>query len=122
MKIRKNDLVVVRIGRDASPTPRKVLRVLAGGEKVVVEGVNRVYRHIRRNSPKSPQGGRLSVEMPISAANVRVYCSSCNQAGRVGLRYLEDGSKERVCKKCNGSLGKVSPARTRYAKVVAAAK
>jgi len=66
MKIRRGDTVLVIAGDDASTTARKVLSVVAGGKKVLVEGVNRVYKHVKRGHPRSPQGGRLSKEMPIT--------------------------------------------------------
>ncbi len=56
--------------------------------KLVVEGVNRVYKHVRR-SQKNPQGGRLSKEMPVHACNVQLVCEGCGAATRVGVRYLD---------------------------------
>jgi large subunit ribosomal protein L24 len=115
MKIKRGDMVEVIIGDDASGTARKVLQVVDDGRKVVVEGVNRVYKHVRRGHPKSPQGGRLSREMPIDISNVLLYCSSCGRGVRVGFRYKPDGSKSRHCKKCQADLGPVSPPKARYA-------
>ena len=93
----------------------RVLRVLRDENKVVVEGVNRVYRHVRR-SQKNPQGGRLSKEMPVQLANVLLVCPACGKPSRTGARYLDDGSKERYCKKCGSAIGLVAPPRARYAK------
>ena len=114
MKIKRGDMVQVVAGDDAGPTPRKVIQVLEGG-KLHVEGVNRVYKHVRRGHPKSPQGGRLNLEMPIDASSCMLYCEPCGRGTRVGYRYLDDGGKERFCKKCGGSLGTVSPPKARYA-------
>ena len=116
MKIQRGDTVIVKTGNDASATPRRVLQVLEGGSKVLVEGVNQVYKHVRRGHPKSPQGGRLHVEMPIDSSNVMLVCSSCNRPVRVGYRYAEDGSKERYCKSCGAKISTISPARTAYQK------
>ena len=77
MKIKRGDTVQVMAGDDAGDSPRKVLQVVDGGKKVVVEGVNRVYKHVKRGHPKSPQGGRLSREMPIDISNVLLYCTAC---------------------------------------------
>ncbi|ADG66337.1 ribosomal protein L24 [Planctopirus limnophila DSM 3776] len=110
MRIRKGDMVVVLTGDDASATPRKVLSVVQSGDKVVVEGVNRVFKHVRRGHPKSQQGGRLSREMPVSSSNVAYYCSACGKPTRIGMRLLADGRKERFCKKCDASIGVISPA------------
>jgi len=125
MKIRKGDLVIVTTGDDAGvivptgerrPAPRKVIQVVPGGAKVVVEATNRVYKHVKKGHPRSPQGGRLSMEMPIDTAKVMFYCEACGRGVRLGYRYAEDGSKERYCKACNKTVGKVSPANPKYAK------
>jgi large subunit ribosomal protein L24 len=94
---------------------RRVLRVLPDKNKVVVEGVNRVYKHVRP-SRRNPQGGRLSKEMPIAAANVLLFCQTCRHGVRTGRRYTDDGRKERYCKKCSGGLGYLSPPRPHYAR------
>lgn len=114
MHIRTNDTVEVITGDDAG-TRAKVLRVDRETGKLVVEGVNRVYKHVRR-SQRNPRGGRLSKEMPVQASNVQFVCPSCNKATRLGVRFLEDGSKERYCKKCGAATGQVAPAKARYAK------
>ena len=118
MKIQKGDSVVVISGDHAGPTPHRVVQVLAGGRKLVVEGVNRVFKHVRRGHPKSPQGGRLQVEMPIDASNVQYFCDGCKKPTRIGFRYTDDGAKERYCKRkgCGASAGTISPPRPQYAK------
>lgn len=113
--IRRGDLVQVLIGDDAGKEPRKVLQVLRTKGKVLVEGVNRVYKHVKRGHPKSPQGGRLSREMPIDISNVALYCTACGRGVRMGVKYTDDGSKIRVCKRCGTSLGTVSPPNPKYA-------
>ena len=122
MKIRRGDTVIIVGGQMAAEvppkeqSPRRVIQVLGGGNKVVVEGVNRVLKHVRRGHPKSPQGGRLNLEMPIDSSNVMLYCGSCKRGIRVGYRYTDDGAKERFCRSCGESLGSVSRAKARYAK------
>ena len=115
MKVKRGDLVEVLTGDDAARDPRKILQIVDGGKKVLVEGVNRVYKHVRRGHPKSPQGGRLSREMPIDISNVLLYCNACGRGVRVGYRYEADGTKKRYCKKCNIDLGTISPANPKYA-------
>jgi len=108
MLIRSGDTVEVRTG-NAKGTRAKVLQVLPeknGRRRIVVEGVNRVYRHIRR-SQKNPQGGRLSKEMPIDASNVLVVCTACGRPSRLGAKVAADGGKSRVCKKCGADLDAV---------------
>ena len=109
MLIHTGDLVEVTSG-NARGTRAKVLSVRTDDGKVVVEGVNRVYRHMKR-SQKNPQGGRLSREMPIDASNVLVVCTSCGKATRLGLRVGADGSKARVCKKCKADISVFRAAR-----------
>ncbi len=113
MWIRVDDTVEVIAGGD-SGTRGKVLRVNRPASKLVVEHVNRVYKHVRR-SQKNPQGGRLSLEMPVSVSNVLLVCEKCDAAARMGARYLDDGSKERYCKKCGAGNGQIAPAKARYA-------
>lgn len=115
MLIKRDDTVVVTAGDDRGPERHRVLRVLGGQGKVVVEGVNRAYKHVRP-SRRNPQGGRLSKEMPLDVSNVMVYCERCARGVRLGARYLDDGSKERFCKRCGTGMGTLAPPRARYAK------
>ena len=114
MHIRVNDTVEVIRGDDKG-TRGKVLRVDREAGRIVVEGVNRVFKHVRR-SQKNPQGGRLSKEAAIALSNVLVVCPACNRATRTGARHLDDGSKERFCKKCGASTGQILFPKARYAK------
>jgi large subunit ribosomal protein L24 len=122
MRIRKGDLVKIIAGKVAAQTPpkeqpaRRVVQVLDGGRQVIVEGVNLVYKHVKRGHPKSPQGGRLRLEMPISSANVMFVCPACSAMTKLGMRYTGDGAKERFCKKCQASAGQISPPRQAHAK------
>jgi large subunit ribosomal protein L24 len=114
MRIRVNDTVEVITG-DEQGTRGKVLRVNRAAGKLVVEGVNRAFKHVRR-SQRNPQGGRLSKEMPLQVSNVLLVCQACGKATRVGVRLLDDGSKERFCKKCSAGMGQVSPPKKQQAK------
>jgi large subunit ribosomal protein L24 len=119
MLIRKNDQVVIIAGDDKDAAPRKVLRVLPQKGKIVVEGVNRVYKHMRP-SQRNQQGGRLSKEMPIDASNALLYCPSCNRGVRVGHQIDASGQKHRHCRKCNTNLGAVGPAKPTRARTASA--
>src|SRR5579884_2975669 len=112
MNIRKDDTVEIRTGDDKGRSGR-VLRVQHDKNRIVVEGINRVYRHVKPNR-RNPQGGRLSKEMPIDISNVALYCPNCRRGVRVGKRYSATGSKERYCKKCGNGLGIISPPRKAY--------
>lgn len=113
MKIKKNDQVVITTGKDKSTRPRKVVRVLGEENKLVVEGVNTVLKHVKRGHPKSPQGGRLKREMPIDASNAMYYCANCDSGVKLAYKVKEDGSKVRVCRKCDAEAGLVTPAKTK---------
>src|SRR6187431_2039824 len=106
-------MVLVISGNDRA-TKGKVLKVDGRQGKIVVEGVNRVYKHVRR-SQKNPQGGRLSKEMPIAISNVLLVCPKCARGVRTGARLARDGSKERFCKKCGSGLGEISPPKKKEA-------
>lgn len=113
MLIRTGDTVEVTAGNDRGQKSR-VIKVDRESGKALVEGVNRVKKHIRR-SQKYPQGGVLSKEMPVQLSNLKYVCDSCGAATRLGARFLEDGSKERFCKKCNASAGQIAPAKKAHA-------
>jgi len=114
MHLKTNDIVEVITGDDRGQRG-KVLKIDRAAGKVVVEGMNRVYKHVKR-SQKNPQGGRLNKEMPIRISNVLLFCSRCNSATRTGSRVAGDGSKERFCRSCSAGLGQLSPAKTKETK------
>jgi large subunit ribosomal protein L24 len=109
MHIRQDDIVQVIAGEDRG-VRGKVLRVIPKNGKVVVEGVNRVYKHMKR-SQKNPQGGRLSKEMPVNISNVMLVDPNSDKPTRVGVRVLKDGSRERYSKRGGASLGAISAIR-----------
>ena len=114
MHIKLDDIVEVVAGDDLGQRG-KVLAVDHRAGKVIVEGVNLVYKHVRR-SQRNPQGGRLHKEMPIPISNVMVVCPRTDKPTRIGFRYLDDGSKERFAKRSGVSLGTVSPPKAGHAK------
>lgn len=103
-KILKGDDVVVTTGRDKGRRGT-VLRCLDDGY-LLVEGVNRVKKHVRPNPMKGVAGGIVEKEMPIHLSNVALFNPATQKGGRVGFKQLEDGSKVRVFKS-NGELVKV---------------
>jgi large subunit ribosomal protein L24 len=115
LHVKKDDLVEVISGEDAEKgRARRVLRVQVEKNKIIVEGVNKVYKHVKPNR-RNAQGGRLSKEMPIAASNVLLFCAACRRGVRIGRRYAADGHKERFCKRCSASLGTLSKPRAKYA-------
>ena len=106
MKIQVDDLVRVIAG-DNRGQEGKVLKEGHKNHKLVVEMVNRVYKHVRR-SQKNPQGGRLSKEMPVDVSNVKLITAPGSEATRLGLRFNAAGNKERYAKVGKSSLGEIS--------------
>lgn len=99
-KIRKGDEVAVLTGKDKGKRGT-VLRVDV--DAVVVEGINRVKKHVRPNPMKGQVGGIVEKEMPIQISNVAVFNAATQKADRVGFKVLEDGRKVRVFKS-NGEV------------------
>ncbi|WP_254510669.1 50S ribosomal protein L24 [Anatilimnocola floriformis] len=112
MHIKTGDIVEVIAGDDKD-VKGKVLHIDREKGRLTVEGVNKVYKHVKR-SQRNPQGGRLSKEMPVQISNVLLMCPKCNKGVRTGVKE-ENGVKHRVCKKCNASLGEVSKSKKKVA-------
>jgi len=103
--VKKGDTVVVIAGDDKGKTGT-IMKVDVSGGKVLVQGINRVYRHLKP-SRQHPQGGRIQKEMPIAISNVLPADPKTNQPTRVGFRIGSDGSKVRFAKKSGEVLGTV---------------
>ncbi len=102
-KIKKGDTVMVIQGKERGKKG-KVLRVLAEDERVVVERVNFIKRHVKPTQ-KNPQGGVIEREAGLHVSNVQLVCPGCGQPTRVGIRGDGD-DKARFCKKCNVQVDK----------------
>ena len=95
-KIRKGDHVIVLAGRDKGKRGTVTQRV--DEERLVVEGVNVVKKHVKPNPMKGTTGGIVSKVMPIHQSNVAIYNAATAKADRVGIKLLADGKKVRVFK------------------------
>jgi large subunit ribosomal protein L24 len=104
LDIRKNDQVQVLAGRDKGKVGR-VLEVEPRKQRLYVEHVNMVKRHVRPNPAKQIRGGILEKEGPIHASNVALVCSDCGPT-RIQRREMAGGKKVRICAKCQKSLDK----------------
>lgn len=96
-KIRKGDEVIVIAGKDKGKRG-KVLSVLRGGEKLLVEGINLVKKHVKANPNAAEQGGIVSKSMPLDRSNVMVYDPTTQKGSRIGVRVLKDGQRTRYFK------------------------
>ena len=102
MQIRKNDSVMVIVGKERGKTG-KVLRVMPDEEAVIIERVNLVKRHTKPRGPQQP-GGIVEKEASIHASNIMIMCDHCNAPVRVGHKLLADGKKIRICRRCREAL------------------
>ncbi len=103
MKVRKNDTVIVLSGDDKGKTG-KVLKVFPEEQRIIVEGVNFIKRHMRPTQ-RNPKGGVLQKEAPINVSKVIFQCPKCGERGRVAHKLIqaEDSSevnRVRICRKC----------------------
>lgn len=98
-KIRKEDNVIVITGKNKG-MKGKVLKVLPSN-RLIIEGINLVKKHVKPNPNKNVQGGIQEKEAPIHASNVALVNPGTNQPEKVGFKHLEDGRKVRYFKSSN---------------------
>jgi large subunit ribosomal protein L24 len=100
MGIRHGDTVKVMSGRSKGKMG-KVLTVNPAKGTVTVEHANIIKKHTRPNPSKNVRGGILDKEGPINVSNVMLVCPGCGKHTRAGHTTLPDGTKARVCRRCN---------------------
>ena len=98
--VRHGDTVKVMAGRSKGKTG-KVLTVNPEKRTVTVEHANIIKKHTRANPSKNIRGGILDKEGPIHVSNVMLVCPGCSKHTRVGHTTLPDGTKARMCRRCN---------------------
>lgn len=103
MKIKKGDKVYILKGKDQGKSGA-IARIFPKEGRAVVEGINMVKKTVK-GSQKNPQGGIIEKPAPMAISNIQVICPSCNKSSRMGMKVLKNGKKERVCKKCNKTIG-----------------
>jgi len=102
-RIKKDDVVFVRSGDDKGRTG-KVLRIV--GDKVVVEGINVVWKHLKPTQ-QSPKGGRIRKEAPIHMSKVQPVDPKTGKGTRVKFPTA-NGEKKRIAVKTGSDMGLVS--------------
>jgi large subunit ribosomal protein L24 len=100
-KIRKGDDVMVLTGKDKGKRGIVLNRVDDG--HVLVEGINRVKKHVKPNPMKGQPGGIVDKEMPIDISNIALFNPLTSKGDRVGFKQLDDGRKVRIFKS-NGEV------------------
>ena len=99
MNIRKNDIVIPISGSSAlGGKTGKVLQVIRAKNRVLVEGLNLVKKHMRK-SQDNPKGGIVEKEASLQLSNLMLYCPQCKKGVKVA-RVKEADKKIRKCKKC----------------------
>jgi len=102
MNIRKDDTVIVLSGKERGKKG-KVLATMPQTGKVIVEGVNMATRHTKPRR-QGETGGIIQQEAPLYASKVMRVCPKCGKPTRAAYKFLADGSKARVCKKCGDTI------------------
>ncbi len=103
--LKKNDLVVVIRGKDKGKQG-KVLKLFPETNRVIVERINFCKHFVKADRSRNVQGGVMEKEAPIAVANVMLFCAECVQGVRARTRRLEDGSKIRLCHRCESLIEK----------------
>lgn len=100
--VKTGDTVVVLSGREKGKKG-KVLAVSPKEGKVIVEKVNLVKKHVKPRR-MGEQGGIVEAEGAMYASKVQIVCPRCGKATRIAHKILENGTKDRICKKCGEAL------------------
>jgi len=101
MKLKKGDRVRVLAGKDIGKEG-EITRVLIKRERVIIDGINVAKKH-QRQQRQTMQAGIIDKDMPVHVSNVAILCSSCGPT-RIGYRFEDDGTKVRICRKCEKDL------------------
>jgi large subunit ribosomal protein L24 len=108
MHVKKGDEVLIITGKDRGKRG-KIKESRPSRDRVVVEGLNMVKRHMKPRGPGKP-GGIIDMEAPIHASNVMLICPKCHRAARTGKRFLDvtdhkgRPTKVRFCKACDETI------------------
>lgn len=107
--VKVDDTVYVLRGKDKGKTG-KVLSVLPAKQRVIVEGVNEVTKHVKPRSAAQP-GGIIHQEAAIAASNVMLVCPKCKRPAKTGRKILDNGEKIRFCKACGETIDTIRNAK-----------
>lgn len=102
IKLKKNDNVIVLAGKEKGKTG-KILRIDNKKNRVYVEKVNMVKKHIKPRSAQEP-GGIIDREAGLDFSNIALYCPKCKKAVRFSIKIEENNNKKRICKKCGSEI------------------
>ena len=97
LSLKKGDNVIVIAGKDAGKKG-EIVQVIRDRQRVMVEKVNLVSRHMRQDSQGG--GGIVEKEATIHISNVTFLCSKCDKPAKISMKNLDDGRKVRACRQC----------------------
>lgn len=100
--LRINDQVEVIAGKDKGRVG-KILKIDKDKNRVVVERINIIKKHQKPVDASQP-GQIIDREASIHISNLMLVCPECTETVRTGKKYLEDGTKVRVCKNCDATI------------------
>jgi large subunit ribosomal protein L24 len=99
MKIRKEDTVLVIVGKDKGKKG-KVRQIMPKDNVLIIEGVNIIKRHMKPRG-QARQAGIIEREAPLQISNVMLVCPKCSKPVRIQSKIIDDGKRVRICGKCN---------------------
>lgn len=106
MLIKKGDKIKIIAGKDKGKTG-KVLQVFLSGNRVSVEGLNLLIKHLRPRK-QGEAGQRVEFPAPMDASNMMIVCPKCGKSARIGYKIIKDekgkNKKYRECKKCKQTI------------------
>ena len=102
---RRNDQVIMIAGDDKGKSGR-ILKVVRGSGRLIVEKINFVKRHTKPRG-QSRQGGILEKEAAVNPTNAMHLCPKCQVGVRVTMKATSDGERERYCKRCGETIPRV---------------
>ncbi len=102
---RRNDQVIMIAGDDKGKSGR-ILKVVRGSGRLIVEKINFVKRHTKPRGQQR-QGGILEKEASVNPSNAMHLCPKCQTGVRITMKATSDGERERYCKRCGETIPRV---------------
>lgn len=102
IKFKKGDTVSVLQGKDKGKSG-KIIEVDRKTGKIVVEGLN-IHHRFKKAQGSGQAGQKISFSAAMPASKVILICPNCNKATRISHNFLDNGAKQRICKKCGKAI------------------
>ena len=105
MKLKLGDTVQMLAGKDKGKKG-KILKLFTNSSKITVEKINLITKHIKKSSTKA--GERIRYEAPTYASKAILVCPKCGKTTRIAYKKLENGKKQRICRKCKDTVDSIA--------------